>query len=88
MCFDPFLELVAPRHSKRCLVLSFGVQRDTTFDEAAADLLCEVHMFDVLDYNPEVAKEEDYVYFHNVRTCFIMFFSKPTKLIIAEMKAQ
>ncbi|XP_050726006.1 uncharacterized protein LOC127003414 [Eriocheir sinensis] len=65
LCFDAPLRLVAPRNSQRCLVLSYGVQMDTSFDEAVVNLPCDVHMFDVLDFSPELAREEEHAYFHN-----------------------
>ncbi|XP_063880612.1 uncharacterized protein LOC135111314 [Scylla paramamosain] len=65
LCFDPPLGLVSSKDPQRCLTLSFGVQYDTTFDDAVADLPCELHMFDVLNFNPPLVKERENMYFHN-----------------------
>ncbi|XP_042241507.1 uncharacterized protein LOC121879075 isoform X2 [Homarus americanus] len=64
VCMDPSLEVVGARDARQCLTLSFGTQRDTSFDDAASELPCEVHMFDVLNFDPLLPKESDHVFFH------------------------
>ncbi|KAK8737758.1 hypothetical protein OTU49_004226 [Cherax quadricarinatus] len=64
VCVDSAMELLGNRDPQACLVLSFGTERDTSFDESASVIPCEIHMFDVLNYNPELAKFNDSVYFH------------------------
>ncbi|KAK4322471.1 hypothetical protein Pmani_006811 [Petrolisthes manimaculis] len=54
------------RDPSHCLTLSYGIQFDTTFDEAASDLPCEVHMFDVMPFYPDIAEEEPHVHFHQI----------------------
>ncbi|KAG7158219.1 uncharacterized protein LOC121879122 [Homarus americanus] len=66
VCMDPELEMVGARDTHQCLTLSFGTQRDTTFDDAASDLPCEVHMFDIFNYNPQLTRENNHTYFHVV----------------------
>ncbi|KAG7158220.1 putative Methyltransferase domain-containing protein 2 [Homarus americanus] len=66
VCMDPSLEVVGARDARQCLTLSFGTQRDTSFDDAASELPCEVHMFDVLNFDPLLPKESDHVFFHVV----------------------
>ncbi|CAL4059722.1 unnamed protein product [Meganyctiphanes norvegica] len=65
VCFDKELEFKASRSPSSCLVMSFGIERDTTFDEAVADdMNCEVHMFDISNYDPEWAKEFPHATFY------------------------
>nr|XP_045611673.1 uncharacterized protein LOC123766507 [Procambarus clarkii]XP_045611674.1 uncharacterized protein LOC123766507 [Procambarus clarkii]XP_045611675.1 uncharacterized protein LOC123766507 [Procambarus clarkii]XP_045611676.1 uncharacterized protein LOC123766507 [Procambarus clarkii] len=64
VCMDPSLEVVGAKDARGCLTLSFGTQMDTSFDKAVSVLPCEVHMFDVLDFDPPLAKFNDNVYFH------------------------
>ncbi|XP_071529106.1 probable methyltransferase-like protein 24 [Panulirus ornatus] len=64
VCMDPALEVVGAKVPQDCLTLSFGTQYDTTFDDAVSELPCEVHMFDVLNFNPQLARETDHVHFH------------------------
>ncbi|XP_066969368.1 probable methyltransferase-like protein 24 [Macrobrachium rosenbergii] len=65
ICMEPAFMLTQNQGDVReCLTLSFGTHFETSFDEAMADLPCEVHMFDVLDYRPLLAAENPYVYFH------------------------
>ncbi|XP_037772391.1 uncharacterized protein LOC119568063 [Penaeus monodon] len=64
VCMDPSLELGGTKDPKSCLTMSYGVHRDSTFDGDVAELQCEVHMFDVLNFNPLLAKEVEHVYFH------------------------
>nr|XP_045611670.1 uncharacterized protein LOC123766505 [Procambarus clarkii] len=63
VCADPRLEIIGGRNSS-CLALSFGIMGDTSFDESATLLPCEVHMFDVINYDPELAKIVDSAFFH------------------------
>ncbi|XP_047503005.1 uncharacterized protein LOC125048383 [Penaeus chinensis] len=64
VCMDPSLELGGTKDPKSCLTLSYGVHKDATFDGDVAELQCEVHMFDVLNFNPLLAHEVDHVHFH------------------------
>ncbi|XP_066986776.1 probable methyltransferase-like protein 24 [Macrobrachium rosenbergii] len=67
ICMDPQLELLTGGHPDKCLTLSFGVNFDTTFDQAVADLPCEVHLFDVLDFSPvQLLEKKRHVHFHKV----------------------
>ncbi|XP_069973600.1 uncharacterized protein [Penaeus vannamei] len=64
VCMDPSLELGGTKDPAGCLTLSYGVHTDASFDEGVAELPCEVHMFDVLNYDPLLAKEVEHVHFH------------------------
>ncbi|XP_071528833.1 uncharacterized protein [Panulirus ornatus] len=64
VCMDPALEVVGAKVPQDCLTLSFGTQYDTTFDDAVSELPCEVHMFDVINFNPQLARETEHVHFH------------------------
>ncbi|XP_042863140.1 uncharacterized protein LOC122247692 [Penaeus japonicus] len=64
ICMDPSLELGGSRDPKDCLTLSYGVHTDSTFDADVAELPCEVHMFDVLDFAPYLPQEVPHVFFH------------------------
>ncbi|XP_064100687.1 uncharacterized protein LOC135211299 [Macrobrachium nipponense] len=68
LCMDPQLELLPGGGlPDKCLTLSFGVNFDTTFDRAVADLPCEVHLFDILDFSPvQLLEEKNHVRFHKV----------------------
>ncbi|XP_042869224.1 uncharacterized protein LOC122251377 [Penaeus japonicus] len=52
VCLDPPLELPGGRDPRSCLVFSFGISTDSTFDEGVSRLPCEVHMFDVMPTKP------------------------------------
>ncbi|XP_063602528.1 uncharacterized protein LOC134778604 [Penaeus indicus] len=64
VCMDPSLELGGTKDPASCLTLSYGVHRDSSFDGDVAELQCEVHMFDVLNFNPLLAHEVEHVHFH------------------------
>ncbi|XP_047487756.1 uncharacterized protein LOC125038333 [Penaeus chinensis] len=67
ICLDPPLELPPGPDARHCLTLSFGTQKEVSFDKAMLRLPCEVHMFDVLDYKPLSRFENTrHVYFHQV----------------------
>ncbi|XP_047487757.1 probable methyltransferase-like protein 24 [Penaeus chinensis] len=53
ICLDPPLELPGgSRDPSSCLVFSFGINRDTSFDDEVSRLPCEVHMFDIKPVYP------------------------------------
>ncbi|XP_069993235.1 probable methyltransferase-like protein 24 [Penaeus vannamei] len=67
VCLDPPLDLPPGPDARQCLTLSFGTQKEVSFDKAVQGLPCEVHMFDVLDYKPLARFENPrHVYFHQV----------------------
>ncbi|KAK4316116.1 hypothetical protein Pmani_012625 [Petrolisthes manimaculis] len=70
VCMDLPLSLPTPggasRDPSHCLTLSFGVHLDTTFDDAVSEFPCEVHMFDVMPFYPNLANQVPHVYFHQV----------------------
>ncbi|CAL4059726.1 unnamed protein product, partial [Meganyctiphanes norvegica] len=57
-------KIKAQDYKAGCLVLSFGVQYDTSFDKEVAELPCELHMFDIIDFKPGIVDLYDYVHFH------------------------
>ncbi len=54
VCFDPELELAARGASGDCLVYSFGIGKDWSFEEGMAELGCRVRTFDPTVEAPEV----------------------------------
>ncbi|XP_042872798.1 uncharacterized protein LOC122253615 [Penaeus japonicus] len=67
ICLDPPLELPPGPNPLKCLTLSFGTQKEVSFDGAMLSLPCEVHLFDVLPYNPlRILKNRPHAYFHQV----------------------
>lgn len=66
MCLDHPLQVTGSRTIGDCLILSFGVNFEISFDIAMRDANCEVLMFDKDEYSHPIAEEDDYVNFHQV----------------------
>ncbi|XP_068230631.1 probable methyltransferase-like protein 24 [Palaemon carinicauda] len=88
VCFDPELELPGGREPTDCLVFSYGVFTDSSFDEAIAILPCEIHMFDIYNYTPsEVLKRHPHSHFHRTGISVnnqANFFSKKNLTILVD----
>ena len=66
LCLDKEVMPIDNKSLKKCLVMSFGLNNDLTFDMASLDLTCDVHMFDYLFTSYPILKDEKHAFFHQV----------------------
>ncbi|XP_066986976.1 uncharacterized protein [Macrobrachium rosenbergii] len=67
ICLDPEFELPGGKDPANCLVFSYGIYTDTSFDETIAALPCEIHMFDVFNFTPSrVLRYYPHSHFHQI----------------------
>ncbi|KAL7641168.1 UNVERIFIED_CONTAM: hypothetical protein RMT77_008306 [Armadillidium vulgare] len=66
ICVEPELQLLKSSKTEECLVLSFGIMLDISFDFSVREANCEVHMFDVVNFEPFLDIDETFMTFHEI----------------------
>ncbi|XP_064099706.1 uncharacterized protein LOC135210779 isoform X1 [Macrobrachium nipponense] len=67
ICLDPEFELPGGKDPANCLVFSYGIHTDSSFDETIAALPCEIHMFDIFNFTPsQVLQYYPHSHFHQI----------------------